>query len=61
VRGAQPAAYARLAPTFAQLRRVAERDPTRPSIEYYRRHDRIDVLMPVSGPAEFGCPEPFSH
>lgn len=47
VHGEQPAAYARLAPTYQELLRTAERDTTRPSIEYYRRHDRIDVLMPV--------------
>jgi hypothetical protein len=47
VRGPQPAAYALLTPTFAQLRRSGDRDDTRPSIEYYRRHDRIDLLMPV--------------
>ena len=47
VRGPQPAAYALLTPTFAELQRTAERDKTRPSIEYYRRHDRIDLLMPV--------------
>jgi hypothetical protein len=48
VRAPQPAAYALLTPTFAELRRTAERDKTRPSVEYYRRHDRIDLLMPVS-------------
>jgi hypothetical protein len=48
VRGPQPAAYAFLTPTFAELRRRAERDKTRPSVEYYRRHDRVDLLMPVS-------------
>jgi hypothetical protein len=47
VRGPQPAAYALLAPTFDALQRSADQDPTRPSLEYYRRHDQIDVLMPV--------------
>ncbi|WBB70128.1 GyrI-like domain-containing protein [Micromonospora sp. WMMD812] len=47
VRGPQPAAYALLTPTFEALQRSGERDHTRPSIEYYRRHDRIDLLMPV--------------
>lgn len=51
VRGAQPGAYALLTPTFEQLRRLGDRDDTRPSIEYYRRHDRIDLLMPVRGGA----------
>ena len=47
VSGPQPAAYAMLTPVFQQLRRSAERDATRPSIEPYRRHDRIDLLMPI--------------
>jgi hypothetical protein len=50
VRGPQPAAYALITPTFEELRRAGKRDKTRPSIEYYRRHDRIDLLLPV--PAE---------
>jgi hypothetical protein len=48
LRGPQPAAYALLTPTFAELRKLARRDATRPSIEYYRRHDRVDLLMPVT-------------
>jgi hypothetical protein len=51
VHGQQPAAYASLTPTFAELQRMAKRDTTRPSIEYYRRHDRIDLLMPVADAA----------
>ncbi|GAA2190823.1 hypothetical protein [Micromonospora lupini] len=47
VRGPQPAAYALLTPTFEQLQRTGDRDDSRPCIEYYRRHDRIDVLMPL--------------
>ncbi|MET8529413.1 GyrI-like domain-containing protein [Micromonospora sp. NPDC005172] len=47
IRGSQPAAYALLTPTFEQLRRSGDRDDTRPSIEYYRRHDRSDLLMPI--------------
>ncbi|MDG4824074.1 GyrI-like domain-containing protein [Asanoa sp. WMMD1127] len=51
LRGPQPEAYSLLTPTHDELRRRGERDATRPSIESYRRHDRIDVLMPVlSGP-----------
>lgn len=48
VRGPQPAAYAFLTPAFDELQRSADRDRARPSLEYYRRHDRIDVLMPVT-------------
>ena len=43
VRVPQPAAYALLTPTFEQLSGFGDRDDTRPSIEYYRRHDRIDL------------------
>jgi len=41
------AAYALLTPTHEELRRQSARDTSRPSIEYYRRDDRIEVLMPV--------------
>ena len=47
VHGPQPATYRLLAPTFEQLRRRGTMDPSRPSIEYYRRADRIDLLMPI--------------
>ncbi|GIJ21900.1 GyrI-like domain-containing protein [Micromonospora lutea] len=47
VRGPQPATYALLTPAFEQLRRSGDRDDARPSIEFYRRHDRIDLLMPI--------------
>jgi hypothetical protein len=30
---------------------MADRDRTRPSIEHYRRLDRIDLLMPVADEA----------
>jgi hypothetical protein len=45
--GEPPAIYGRIAPSFDQLARQAEPDPTRPSIEYYRRRDVIDLLLPV--------------
>lgn len=47
LRGEQPAVYDRLASTYADLQRSGALDPTRPGIEYYRRHDQIDVLMPM--------------
>ncbi|GIF75479.1 hypothetical protein [Asanoa siamensis] len=47
IRGAQPAAYDLLTPTHDLLRRSGARDTSRPSIEFYRRHDRIDLLLPV--------------
>ncbi len=47
LRGETPAVYDRLAPTYAELQRTGVLDSSRPGIEYYRRHDEIDVLMPV--------------
>jgi hypothetical protein len=45
--GQPPEVYERIAPTFDELARLAEADPSRPGIEYYRRHDEIDLLLPV--------------
>jgi hypothetical protein len=45
--GQAPAVYDRLASTYAELERTGTLDTTRPGIEYYRRADEIDVLMPV--------------
>lgn len=47
LRGQPPAVYELLQPTYAALQEAARCDPTRPGIEYYRRHGEIDVLMPV--------------
>ncbi len=49
LRGDAPAVYDRLAPAYAELERSGALDPSRPGIEYYRRADEIDVLMPVLG------------
>lgn len=48
LRGEPPAVYDRISPTFERLVRAAEPDPTRPSIESYRRRDEIDLLVPVN-------------
>jgi hypothetical protein len=47
IRGEPPALYERIAPTFQELLKHATSDETRPSIEFYRRHDEIDLLLPV--------------
>jgi hypothetical protein len=47
--GEPPAVYERIGPTFAALARTARADPTRPSIEFYRRRNEIDLLLPVAG------------
>jgi hypothetical protein len=48
IRGEPPALYARIAPTFEELLRQATPDETRPSIEFYRRHDEVDLLLPLA-------------
>jgi hypothetical protein len=45
--GAPPAVYGLIQPTFERLARRPDRDPSRPEIEFYRRHDVIDLLLPV--------------
>jgi hypothetical protein len=49
LRGEPPAVYDRIAPTFEELARAMTSDDTRPSIEFYRRHDEIDLLLPIAG------------
>jgi len=47
LRGEPPEVYERIAPTFAALVKSASPDETRPSIEFYRQRDEIDLLLPV--------------
>jgi hypothetical protein len=48
LKGDPPAVYDRIGPTFQELARSVETDEARPSIEFYRRFDEIDLLLPVS-------------
>jgi len=48
IHGEPPALYERIAPIFQELVKRAASDQTRPSIELYRRHDEIDLLLPVA-------------
>lgn len=48
LRGEPPALYERIGPTFEEMLKQATSDQTRPSIEFYRRHDEIDLLLPVA-------------
>jgi hypothetical protein len=48
IRGEPPELYERIGPTFDELVKHATPDETRPSIEFYRRHDEIDLLLPVA-------------
>ena len=45
--GDPPAVYALIAPAMEALAQRTDADPERPSIEFYRRHDVIDLLQPV--------------
>jgi hypothetical protein len=46
--GEPPQVYERIAPTFEALVKMTHADETRPSIEFYRRRDEIDLLLPVA-------------
>ena len=48
LRGEPPELYARIGPTFDKLVGLAAADESRPSIEFYRRHDEVDLLLPVA-------------
>src|SRR2546423_436965 len=48
LRGEPPEVYDRIGPTFAALVKAARPDETRPSIEFYRHRDEIDLLLPVA-------------
>jgi hypothetical protein len=45
--GEPPAVYALIAQAFERLAQRADSDRDRPSIEFYRRRDVIDLLQPV--------------
>jgi hypothetical protein len=47
LRGDPPAVYDLIAPTYDELTKQAKPDTSRPSIEYYRRNDEIDLLLPI--------------
>jgi hypothetical protein len=47
LRGEPPAVYERIGATFDELVRERKPDATRPSLEHYRRHDEIDLLLPI--------------
>lgn len=45
--GEAPGVYEQIGPTAQRLAQRPDADHTRPTLEYYRRHDVIDVLVPV--------------
>jgi hypothetical protein len=47
LRGEPPEIYERIGPTFEEMTRHTKPDEARPSLEHYRRHDEIDLLLPI--------------
>jgi hypothetical protein len=47
LKGEPPAVYDLIPPTMERLAARRDRDPHRPQLEFYRRRDEIDLLMPV--------------
>jgi hypothetical protein len=47
LRGEPPGVYDEIVTAYQALEASSRRDDSRPSLEVYRRHDEIDVLMPV--------------
>src|SRR5690349_17822991 len=45
--GEPPGVYGEIAPAFDRLVQRPDHDPSRPTLEYYRRFDVIDLLLPV--------------
>ena len=45
--GEPPGVYEGIGPTAERLAQRSDADHTRPTLEYYRRRDLIDVLVPV--------------
>jgi hypothetical protein len=47
LKGEPPAVYERIGPTFDEMSTARASDESRPAIEYYRRYDEIDLLLPI--------------
>ena len=45
--GEPPEVYDLIGPTFERLSERPDRDSSRPGIEFYRRRDVIDLLLPI--------------
>jgi hypothetical protein len=48
LQGEPPELYSRIGPTFEALIAEAAPDESRPSLEFYRRFDEVDLLLPVA-------------
>lgn len=47
LKGEPPDLYELIGPTFEQLSQRPDHDHARPGIEFYKRHDVIDLLLPI--------------
>ena len=47
LRGEPPTIYEQIKPTFDAIVAHTAPDESRPSLEHYRRHDEIDLLLPI--------------
>lgn len=47
LKGEPPEVYERIAPTFEEMMQGAAVDESRPGIEFYRRRNEIDLLLPI--------------
>ena len=45
--GEPPAVYDQIGPGMAELERLADRDSSRPLVEFYRRRDQVELWVPV--------------
>ncbi len=48
LQGEPPAVYKLIAPAFETLASRSDHDQSRPSIEFYRRRDVVDLLLPIT-------------
>jgi DNA gyrase inhibitor GyrI len=48
LRGEPPAVYEQILPTLQEMEQHASLDRSRPTIEFYRSRDVIDLLLPVT-------------
>ncbi|MFL6016495.1 MAG: hypothetical protein ACJ74V_03045 [Gaiellaceae bacterium] len=46
--GEPPGLYEEIGPTAERLAKRPDADQTRPTLEYYRRRDLVDVLVPIA-------------
>jgi hypothetical protein len=47
ITGEPPGLYERIGPAMEALEKLAPADPDRPLVEYYRRHEQIELWVPV--------------